>query len=196
MRSLNARDQVGSCYVFGDAPLVPQDDVRGLLRCYEFDAFVSQSPQVNPFEQPFSSAEQDGCDSNVQFINEAFAKILLDGVRPTADAHVHSAGRLACPFKRVANAARDEMEHRVAFHLDGWTCMMRHDEDRNVIRWIVSPPAFPVHVRPGPTKGAEHVPPENPSPNILKATSGEVIVNPGRAVVLPEQGPLERACWK
>jgi hypothetical protein len=42
------------------APLVPQDDVRGLLRCYEFDAFVSQSPQVDPFEQPFSSAEQDG----------------------------------------------------------------------------------------------------------------------------------------
>jgi hypothetical protein len=51
----------------------PQEDVRGLLRCYKFDAFVSQSPQVNPFEQPFSSAEQHGCDSNVQFINEAAA---------------------------------------------------------------------------------------------------------------------------
>ncbi len=59
--------------------------MRGLLRRYEFDAFVSQSPQVNPFEQPFSSAEQDGRDSNVQFINEALTKILLDCVRPTAD---------------------------------------------------------------------------------------------------------------
>ncbi len=85
----------------------------------------------NPFEQPLSSAEQDRCNSNVQFINEALAKILLDGVRPTADAHVHSAGRLACPFKRVANAARDEMERRVAFHLDGWAGMVRQDEDRN-----------------------------------------------------------------
>ena len=42
------------------APLMLQDDVRGLLRCYEFDAFVAQSPQVNPVEQPFSFAEQDG----------------------------------------------------------------------------------------------------------------------------------------
>jgi hypothetical protein len=42
------------------APLMLQDDVRGLLLCDEFDAFVSQSPQVNTFEQPFSSAEEDG----------------------------------------------------------------------------------------------------------------------------------------
>lgn len=59
--------------------------MRGLLRRYEFNAFVSQSPQVNPFEQRFPPAEQDRRDSNVQFINEALTKILLDCVRPTAD---------------------------------------------------------------------------------------------------------------
>jgi hypothetical protein len=52
--------------------------MRGLLRRYEFNAFVSQSPQVNPFEQRFPPAEQDRRDSNVQFINEALTKILLD----------------------------------------------------------------------------------------------------------------------
>jgi hypothetical protein len=169
--------------------------MRGLLRRYEFNAFVSQSPQVNPFEQRFPPAEQDRRDSNVQFINEALTKILLDCVRPTADPHVHSGSGLACTVERLANASCYEVERRVAFHLDGGTSMMGQDEDWNVIRWIVSPPAFPVCVRPVPTNGSEHVPPKNPGPNILKATGGEIIVNPGRTAVLAEQGPLERACW-
>jgi hypothetical protein len=77
-------------------PSVPQDDMRGLLRRHEFNAFVSQSPKVNPFEQGFSPAEQDRRDGNVQFINEALAKVLPDCVRPTADTHVHSGSGLAC----------------------------------------------------------------------------------------------------
>jgi hypothetical protein len=74
--------------------------MRGLLRRYEFHAFVSQSPQVNPFEQRLSPAEQDRRDSNVQFINEALTEILLDCVRPTADPHVHSGSGLACTVER------------------------------------------------------------------------------------------------
>jgi len=70
---------------------------------------------------------------------------------------------------------------------------MGQDEDWNMIRWIISPPALPVCVRPVPAYGAEHIPSKNPGPNILKATSGEVIVNAGSAVVLIEQGTLERA---
>src|SRR5580692_10780119 len=167
--------------------------MRGLLRRYEFNAFVSQSPQVNPFEQRFSPAEQDRRDSNVQFLNEALTKILLDCVRPTADPHIHS-GSLACAVERLANASCYEVERGVAFHSMG-ASMMGQDEDWNVIRWIVSPPAFPVCVRPVPTNGSEHVSPKNPGPNILKATGGEVIVNAGGTVVLAEQGPLERACW-
>src|SRR5688572_330245 len=88
------------------------------------------------------------------------------------------------------------MERRAAVHLDRRARVMRQDERWNVIRWVVAPPAFPVQVRPGPTIGAEHVPSENPSPDILKATSGEAIVNPGRAAVLAEQGLLQGAGWK
>src|SRR6202521_2330502 len=127
--------------------------MRGLLRRYEFNAFVSQSPQVNPFEQRFPPAEQDRRDSNVQFINEALTKILLDCVRPTADPHVHSGSGLACTVERLANASCYEVETRVAFHLDGGTSVMGQDEDWNVIRWIVSPPAFPVCVRQSPRMG-------------------------------------------
>src|SRR3990167_5404987 len=116
--------------------------MRGLLRCRELHSFVAQGPQVDTFEQPLAPAQQDRRDRDVQFIDEAFAKILLDGVRPAADAHVPLAGRLARPVKRLANAARYEMKRRAAFHLDRWTCVMRQDEGRNVIWRIISPPAF------------------------------------------------------
>src|SRR6266545_7184314 len=175
-------------------PLVPQNNMRGLLRRCKFNAFVSQSPQVNAFEQSLSTTEQDRRDSNVQLINKALTKILLDRVGPTTNSHVSSGGRLSCPVKRLANAARDELKRRVAFHLNGWTRMMSQDEDWNLIRRIVSPPAFPVHVRPGTANWPEHVPSEYPCPNILKAARGEVFVNPRCAAVFAKQGPLERAC--
>src|SRR5712691_8478286 len=52
-------------------PLVPQNNMGGLLRRCKFNAFVSQSPQVNAFEQSLSTTEQDRCDSNVQLIDKA-----------------------------------------------------------------------------------------------------------------------------
>src|SRR5258705_1819132 len=131
----------------------------------------------------------------MDFRNETVEKIVWDRIRPTADPHVQSAGRLACTVESFANAFRDEVERRVAFHLDAWTHVMGQDEDWKVIGWIVPPPAFPVHVRPGTTNGSEHIPAKDPSPNILEATGGEVVVNPGRAALLAEQGALQCACW-
>jgi hypothetical protein len=167
--------------------------MRGLLRRYEFNAFVSQGPQVNAFEQRFSPAEQNRRDRDVQFINEALTKILPDCVRATADPHVLSGSGLARTVERLANASCYEVERRAAFHLDRGTSMMGQYEDGNVIRWIVSPPTFPVCVPPVAAIGTEHVSSENPGPNILKATGGEIIVYSGRTAVLAEQGPLERA---
>src|SRR5438132_8037029 len=157
--------------------------MRGLLRRYEFNAFVSQSPQGNPFEQRFPPAEQDRRDSNVQFINEALTKILLDCVRPTADPHVHSGSGLACTVERLANASCYEVERRVAFHLDGRARVMSQDESWNVIRWVVPPPAFPVHVAPGTANRSEHVSSENPGANILEAPRSEVVIDPRCATV-------------
>src|SRR5437762_10582285 len=104
--------------------------MRGLLRRCEFNAFVSQNPQVNAFEQSLSTTEQDRCDSNVQLIDKALTKILLDRVGPTTNSHVSSGGRLSCPVKRLANAARDELKRRVAFHLNGWTRMIDRKSTR------------------------------------------------------------------
>src|SRR3569832_358316 len=131
----------------------------------------------------------------MQLIDEALTKILLDRIRPTADPHVASAGRLACTIESLANASRDEVKRGAAFHLDRWARVMGQDEDWNMIRWIVPPPAFPIHVRPGTTNGSEHIPPLFFGLVFLFAARGVVIVYPGRAALLAEQGALERACW-
>jgi hypothetical protein len=174
--------------------LVPQDDVRGFLRCCDFNALVPESAQVDSFEKPLSTAEQDWRDGNVQLIYEALTQILLDCIGPTANAHVSIRGRLSRQVQRLSNSVRDEVERRVAFHADGWTRMVSQDEDRNVVRGTVSPPSLPVHVRPGAANRSEHVSPENPCADIPKSACGEVVVDPGCAAFLAKQGPLERAC--
>ena len=123
-------------------------------------------------------------------MEERISRILVGAIDP----HVHSGSGLACAVQRLANASGDEVERRASCHFDGGASMMRQDENGNVIRRIVSPPAFPVGVRPVPTNGPEHVPAKNPGPNILEATGGEIIVNPGRTAVLAKQCPLKRAC--
>src|SRR5690554_6535085 len=92
------------------------------------------------------------------------------------------------------NAARYEVERRAAFHLDGGPGMVGQDKGWNVIRWIVSPPAFPVGVRPVSANGAEHIPSETPGADIPKAAGGEIVVNPDRAAIVAEHGSLERSC--
>src|SRR5438477_3374450 len=163
--------------------------MRGLLRRYDFNAFVSQSPQGNPFEQRFPPAEQDRRDSNVQFINEALTKILLDCVRPTADPHVHSGSGLACTVERLANASCYEVERRVAFHLDGRARVMSQDESWNVIRWVVPPPAFPVHVGPG-TANPNMFLPRIQAPTFLKPRAAKSSSIP----VVPPSAP-NRVRW-
>jgi hypothetical protein len=73
-------------------PLAPEYNMGGFLRRNELNAFVSQSAHVNPLEQSLSPAQQDRRDSDVQLIEEARMKILLDSVRSAANAHIHSVG--------------------------------------------------------------------------------------------------------
>src|SRR5712692_11916654 len=167
----------------GHVPLAPEYNMGGFLRRNELNAFVSQSAHVNPLEQSLSPAQQDRRDSDVQLIDEARTKILLDSVRSAANAHIHSVGCVARPVKRLVNTARDEVECRSAFHLDGRARVMSQDESWNVIGWVVPPPAFPVHVGPGTANRSEHVSSENPGANILEAPRSEVVIDPRCATV-------------
>src|SRR3569833_1559530 len=168
--------------------------MSGLVRRSEINTRVYQSPQDNDIEQPFSATEQNRRNRNLQLIDEALSKVLLVGIRPAADPHVASGRRLACTVERLAIASLDEVERGAAFHLDRWARVVGQGEDWNMIRWIVPPPAFPVHVRPRTTNGAEHIPPKYPGSAILKAARGEVIVKPRHTTHQAEQDALERAC--
>jgi hypothetical protein len=164
-------------------PLAPEYNMGGFLRRNELNAFVSLSAHVNPLEQSLSHAQQDRRDSDVQLIDEPRTKILPDSVSSAANAHIHSVGCVARPVERLVNTARDEVECRSAFHLYGRARVMSQDESWNVIRWVVPPPAFPVHVGPGTANRSEHVSSENPGANILEAPRSEVVIDPRCATV-------------
>jgi transposase InsO family protein len=173
--------------------VAPQDGMRGLVGRHELNAFVAQRPQVEPLQQRLSPAKQHRRDRDVQFVDKAFTQVLPDGVGSAADPHVLAASGIACPFKRIMDAAGDEVERCATFHLDRRPGMVGQNEDRNVVGRIVAPPAFPGVVLPLAAHGGEHVAPQNPCANILKAARGEIIVNPRAAAVLAEQRALERA---
>ena len=89
--------------MWGVTRLAPEYHVGGLLRPHELRAFVSQGAQVHPLEQSLSSAEQDRHDGDVQLIDQARTKILLDRAGPTPNLHVHPVRRLA----RLVEAPRE-----------------------------------------------------------------------------------------
>lgn len=79
----------------------------------------SEARRSTPLEQSLSSTEQDRRDCDVQLIDRARTKILLYGIGPTTNLHVHPARWLARLVKSLVNAACDEIKCRVAFHLYG-----------------------------------------------------------------------------
>jgi len=140
----------------------------GFLRRNELNAFVSQSAHVNPLEQSLSPAQQDGRDSDVQLIDEPVRRYCWTVLGPPPMRTSIPLAASARPVKRLVNTARDEVECRSAFHLDGRARVMSQDESWNVIGWVVPPPAFPVHVGPGTANRSEHVLPRIQAPTFLK----------------------------
>src|SRR4051812_10345279 len=87
------------------------------------------------------------------------------------------------------------MEDGAAFH-DQWRARtVGQDEDRHMVRWIGSPPAFPLIVRPGSAHRSEHVAAHDPGAEILERACREVVVYAGRPIVPPHDVPLEGAGW-
>jgi len=79
--------------------MAPENNMGGLRRGHELITRVTRSEHVDAFEQPLSTAQHDRRNGNVQLINEAGTKILLDGVRSTANAHVLPFCRITRPVK-------------------------------------------------------------------------------------------------
>src|SRR5215208_6959878 len=64
-----------------------------------------------------------------------------------------------------------------------------------MVRWIGSPPAFPLVVRPDSAHRSEHVAAHDPGAEILERAYREVVVDAGRPAISPQDVPLEGAGW-
>src|SRR5262245_36480233 len=62
--------------------------------------------------------------------------------------------------------------------------MMGEDEHRRVVRRFLSPPTFPVFVRPRPANRAKHVSPENPGADVGEPLLDDFVVDAGFAATL------------
>src|SRR5947209_293037 len=75
------------------------------------------------------------------------------------------------------------MKCRSAKHLDGRSRMMREYEGWRMIRWIVTPPAFPMVVRPLAANRPEHVATEDEGTETFHRASGESVIRASVAIL-------------
>src|SRR5690242_3385234 len=76
------------------------------------------------------------------------------------------------------------MECGAALHWEGRARVMREHKNRNVIRRLLPPPAFPGIVRPGAAHRAEHVTAEDPSPDVVEGLKGHLVIGAPASAVL------------
>src|SRR5206468_564602 len=112
------------------------------------------------------------------------AEVLPDRGGASADANVASAGGCLGLFQRGMDSFGDEMERRPALHRHRGTGMMGEDERRHVVRRLITPPSFPLLIRPRPADWPEHVAPEDPGAHILESLFRDVVVHAGVAARL------------
>lgn len=74
----------------------------------EFDALIPVWAAVEVLEEPLAAAEQDGHDRQVQVVDQACAKVLLNCGRATADPDVSSVGGLESSLQRRFDTAVDK----------------------------------------------------------------------------------------
>ena len=101
---------------------------------------------------------------------------------PRSDIFVTS----GCPrgSQRGFNAICYKMKGSAALHRDWWPRMVRQHENGNVIRWVWTPPAFPVFILPGAADRPKHVSAKNRSPQVRRAARCKVIVNAPSPLIL------------
>ena len=157
-------------------------------------AGVAQGRKVCSFEESFTSAKEDRRNGDVHLVDQALAKILLNDIDAATKTNILAFGRFARLRQGGGNAFRNEVEGRSSFHDQRCACVVGQHEHRAVIDRIFAPPTPPAFIWPGSANRPEHVPAENPSPDVLKASSGKVIINARSSAIATEQVLLERSC--
>ena len=97
-------------------------------------------------------------------------------------------------LQRGVDAVGDKMKRRASAHVHRRARMMREHENRRVVRRVVTPPAFPLVIRPCATNWSEHIAAQNPRADALRSALRKIVVNTSRAFVLALH-LLKRARW-
>ena len=160
---------------------------------FVLDAGIAQGRKIDTFEQALTGAEQDWRDGDVHLIDQAEAKILLNDVDSATNANIFVSGRFPGSFKSHGSTFRHKVEGCSSFHDQRRARVVGQHEHRDVINRILAPPTPPALIWPGSANRSEHVPAENPGPDILKASSGKFIINPRFSSIVTEQVLLKRS---
>src|SRR5208282_1876838 len=129
-------------------------------------------------EQPRTLAEEDRHDVDLHRVDQACREILLSDFRSAGHRDVFPARGAPGLFGRGLDAVGYEGEGRAAVEFQRLTGVMGEDEYGPVEWRIVSPPAPPGILAPGPGTAAEHVPAHDG-----RAEVGESFLDHGRAGV-------------
>src|SRR5688572_18885962 len=87
--------------------------------------------------EAYASAEQDRDYHDMHAVDESGSKEVAEHGGPPADAYVLAARRLAGHLERLRWRSVDEVERRVALHLDRRARVMGEDKDR-CVEWRTS----------------------------------------------------------
>ena len=108
--------------------------------------------------------------------------------------HILAFGRFAGLRQGGGNAFGHEVEACAALHDQRCACMVGQNKHRDMIDRIVSPPTPPALIWPGSANRPEHVPADNPGPDILEAPGGKVFINACLTAIATEKVLLKRPC--
>src|ERR1041385_5638485 len=118
----------------------------------------------------------------MHLIDKTRTKKLTDRSDATTNADVSAVrGGFRLP-QSCFNPFSDEMKLGAPGHLQWRASVVRQDKHRSVIRRFVTPPTFPVLVRPRSTNWAKHVAAENPRSNSGEPLFGHLAINAGFSV--------------
>jgi hypothetical protein len=113
----------------------------------------------------------------MQLVEQAGVQVLLDRRSSTAEPDVLALGCVESALQGFLDPLVDEVERRSPLHLEGRARVVRENEDRVVIRGIVTPPTLPVAVVPRSPDGPEHVPSHDRGADAGVAAHHEVVVD-------------------
>ena len=134
----------------------------GTSACHVLYALIAQRTNIDTVQQMLAGTKQDGRDGQVQLVDKSSAKILPDRGNAATQPDIAAARGIPRLPQRGVNTVGDEAKHSAALHHERRSRMMSQNEDRRVIRRLVTPPSFPAVIQPRASDGAEHVSTENP----------------------------------